>query len=324
MKNPFVVGEREIIVRKDATTDSSYGTYPEKRSTEELLKGGCVNIDKPKGPTSHQVSDYVQRILGLTKAGHSGTLDPGVTGCLPVAYGKSTRVIQFLLKAGKEYVCVVHFHKPLSEGIMREAIEGYKGTISQLPPVKSAVKRRLRERNIYSVEILDMEKQDVLVKIQCQAGTYIRKWVHDLGELVGVGAHMAELRRTRSGPFDESTLVYLQDLADAMHFYKEGDEKPLREILQPVENAVTHLPKVWVFDSCVDSLCHGATLSVPGISKLNEFDKDQHVAVMTLKNELIGAGTARMVSSKMMGDSGVAVKLDKVLMEPGTYPRVKQ
>lgn len=319
---PFEKLNRKILVRKEALTDKNFGSYPDKRDTETLLKYGIINIDKPKGPTSHQVSDFLQKILNIEKAGHSGTLDPAVTGVLPVAYGKATRIVQFLLKAGKEYVCLMHLHNKVEKEVLLKGIKDFTGSIRQLPPIKSAVKRRLRWRNVYYAEVLGLKEQDVLVKIGCQAGTYIRKWCHDLGEHLGVGAHMAELRRTKAGPFSESSLAYLQDVADAMHYYKKGDDTKLREIIQPIESAVQHLPHVWVFDSTVDSLCHGAALGVPGISKVHaETEKDQLVAVMTLKNELVGVGKAMLTSKKMLENKGVAVQMSKVFMEPGTYPQ---
>src|SRR3989338_1394353 len=114
---PFEKTKREILVRKDAETNYKYGCNPENRKTHEIINYGIVNIDKPKGPTSHQVSDYVQKILHIDKSGHSGTLDPAVTGVLPVALGSGTRIVQALLTAGKEYVAIMHLHKEVDEKI---------------------------------------------------------------------------------------------------------------------------------------------------------------------------------------------------------------
>jgi len=161
--------------------------------------------------------------------------------------------------------------------------------------------------------------------VGCEAGTYIRKLIHDLGQKLRVGAHMQELRRTKAGPFDEDTLFTLQDLADAYHYYKEeNNDKFLRKVIQPVENAVNHLPKIWVFDTTVDTLCHGADLNIPGISKLNDqINKDNIVAIMTLKDELIALGIAQLTSEDVMEkEKGLAVKTEKVFMEPGTYKLV--
>ena len=319
---PFEKIERKILIRKEAETDEKYGCKPENRKTEEIINYGIVNVDKPKGPTSHQVSDYVQKILHINKSGHSGTLDPAVTGVLPVALGRATRIVQTLLKAGKEYIAIMHLHKNVEEKILRDTIQKhFIGKIQQIPPLKSSVKRQLRTRTVYYFDILEIEDKDVLFKVGTEAGTYIRKLIHDLGKKLGTGAHMAELRRTKAGPFDESTLFTLHELTDAYHFYKEeNNEKFLRKVIQPVENGVNHLQKVWVFDTTVESLCHGVDLKVPGISKSNDkISKDETVAIMTLKDELIALGIAKMDSKEMMQDKGIAVQTEKVFMQPGIY-----
>src|SRR3989338_2496513 len=167
-KLPFEKINREILVKKEAKTNCTL----KEIKAEELINYGIVNIDKPAGPTSHQVSDYVQKILGISKAGHSGTLDPGVTGVLPIALGRATRIVQNLLTAGKEYVAIMYLHKEVSEKEINEAVKKFTGKIKQLPPIKSAVKRRLRTREVYYVEIMEIEDREVLFRIGCQAGTY--------------------------------------------------------------------------------------------------------------------------------------------------------
>jgi len=318
---PFEQIKRSILVKKEAETEEKYGCNPNERKTEELVQYGVVNIDKPKGPTSHQVSDYVQKILSIEKSGHSGTLDPAVTGVLPVALQRATRVVEYLLTAGKEYVAIMHLHKEVDEKTLRETIKKeFLGKIKQLPPIKSSVKRQLRTRSIYYLDILEINGQDVLFKVGTEAGTYIRKLIHDIGLSLDCGAHMAELRRTKAGPFDESTLVTMQELTDAYHYWKEGNDKLIRKIVQPMENAVNHLPKIWVFDTTIESMCHGVDLKVPGISKLNDkILKDDNVAIMSLKNELVAIGKAQISSEAMMNLKGVAVKTEKVFMLPGTY-----
>src|SRR3989338_8143963 len=239
---PFEKIKREILVKKEAKTDEKLGCNPEQRKTEEIINYGVVNINKPQGPTSHQVSDYVQKILNIKKSGHSGTLDPHVHGALPVALGRSTRVVQTLLTSGKEYVGIMHLHKDVDENNLNEAIKKYfTGKIRQTPPLKSSVKRVERIREIYYFEILEKDENDALFIVGCQSGTYIRKLIHDLGQRLRIGAHMLELRRTKAGPFDEKTLCTLQDLTDAFYFYKnEKNDKFLRKIIQPVENAIAH------------------------------------------------------------------------------------
>ena len=326
-KLPFENIQRKILVRQEAETDNNFGCKPEDRRTEEIINYGVINIDKPKGPTSHQVSAFVQDILHINKSGHSGTLDPAVTGVLVVAIGRGTRIVEYLLKAGKEYVAIMHLHKQVEEKTLRQMIENeFLGKISQLPPIKSSVKRQLRTRSIYYVDILETDGQDVMFKIGTEAGTYIRKYIHDLGQKLKVGAHMAELRRTKAGPFDESTLFTLHELEDAYHFWKEEqNDKMLRKAIQPVESAVAHIPKVWIFDTTVDSLCHGIDLKVPGISKVNDkININDTVAIMTLKEELVALGTSQMNSENMLGSKGIAVKTEKVFMLPNTYRTEKK
>lgn len=325
MKNllPFEGVSRNVLIRKEAVSNPDFGCKPEDRTTETLLNFGVVNIDKPAGPTSHQVSAFVKQILNNDKCGHSGTLDPNVTGCLPVVIGDATRIVQVLLPSGKEYVCVMHIHKKLPDEQVINGINEFIGKINQLPPVKSAVKRQERERKIYYIDIMEIKDQEVLFRVGCQAGTYIRKLCHDIGVKLGVGAHMNELRRTKAGPFNESTLFTLQDLLDALYYYKEeGDDTYIRKVIQPVEKAVELLPKVWIFDNTIDSLTHGVNLKVPGISKVNEgIQKGDMVAIMSLKEELVGIGVADMTSEDMVKDKGIAVKIDKVFMKVGVYPK---
>ncbi|MCM2326087.1 MAG: RNA-guided pseudouridylation complex pseudouridine synthase subunit Cbf5 [Candidatus Woesearchaeota archaeon] len=314
-----------ILVRKFAETSPKFGKNPKDRTMEEHISLGIINVDKPEGPTSHQVSAYVQQILGISKSGHSGTLDPNVTGVLPVALLKSTKIVQTLLLSGKEYVCLMHLHHPVQEYDLYKAFEKFTGTITQLPPIKSSVKRQWRDREIYYIDVLEIKDQDVLFKVGCQAGTYIRKLVHDIGQELKCGAHMAELRRTKAGPFTEENLYSLQDISDAFYYYKKhGNEKFLRKVIQPIENAVQHLKRVWIMDTTVDSICHGASLAVPGISKLEKgIERGDIVAIFTLKDELVSFGESIMDTKAMMGEKGLAVKTDKVVMEPHVYPRIQ-
>lgn len=322
---PFEKKKREILVKNDSKTDSKFGKKPEERTVEESISYGIVNIDKPEGPTSHQVSAYVKQILGLKKAGHSGTLDPKVTGCLPVALGNATRVNQALLTAGKEYVCLMRIHADLPEQSILKVMNKFIGNIRQLPPIKSAVKRQYRFRKIYYLDVLDVKGRNVLFVAGTQAGTYIRKLCHDIGQELGCGANMFELRRTKAGPFSESSLCSLQELTDALHFYKEKkDDSYLKKFIMPIEEAVEHMPKIWVHDSTVETLCHGATLKVPGIAKLHEgIEPDMKVAVMTLKGELVMSAIAKLNSQKILEDErGIAAKPDQVFMKPGVYPKI--
>ncbi|MBW2969176.1 RNA-guided pseudouridylation complex pseudouridine synthase subunit Cbf5 [Candidatus Woesearchaeota archaeon] len=326
-KLPFETIERSILTRKQCRTNRDYGLDPKKRPVEQLIKQGVVNINKPAGPTSHIIADHVKKILNLKKAGHSGTLDPKVTGVLPIALDRATRVTQVLLPAGKEYVALMHLHKPVEIKLLKKTLREFIGKIEQLPPIRSAVKRRLRKRSIYYLEILEVEEQDVLFRIGCQAGTYIRKLCHDIGKKLGTGAHMAQLIRTKAGPFTDKDMVYLQDLTDALWYWKnKGNEKQIRKIIYPIEHAIGHLSKVWINDFAVDTICHGADLKIPGICKLHDnIKKNDIIAIMTLKDELVAFGKAVLSSEEMFHDErGVAVKSHKVFMEPNVYPKFEK
>lgn len=326
-KLPFEEVSREIIVKKETATDESYGKKPEERSTEELLNNGVICLNKVDGPSSHQVADYVKRILNVEKVGHGGTLDPNVSGVLPIALGKATRLMDCLLKGGKEYICIMHIHSEIPISKVHSSSKEFIGKITQLPPVKSAVKRQLREREIYYLEILEVKGQDVLFRVGCQAGTYIRKICSDWGKAIGTNAHMQELVRSKASSFNDNEWYSLHDVKDAFYLYKEkNDDYELRKIIKPAEFAVSHLGKVWVIDSAVDTLCHGANLSVPGVSKFEAgIEKDNLVAMFTLKGELIGLGSALMSSSDIKNnEKGLVVKTSKIFMEPETYPHFKR
>lgn len=316
----------DLLIKTEGETDPNYGNFPDERPLEDHIKRGIINLDKPSGPTSHEIDSWVKRILNVEKTGHGGTLDPKVTGVLPVGIDYATRVIQLLLGADKEYVCLMHLHEEIPEGRIRDILKEFQGKIFQTPPIKSAVKREMRVRNIYYVDILELDGQDVLFKIGCEGGTYIRKYCHDVGEALGIGAHMAELRRTKSGPFKEDeTLITLQDLTDAYHIWKEeGDESLIRNCILPMELAVKHLPKIIIRDSAVDAVCHGADLASGGIVSLDDnINKGNTVAVMTLKGELVAAGESLKTSKEIYkANKGIIIDIKKVFMEPGTYPKM--
>ncbi len=317
---------RETIVKVTGiTTDPDYGfSSPDEIPVEYLLNNGVISLDKPAGPTSHEVATWVRRILHVDKAGHSGTLDPGVTGILPVGVGNATKVMQALLPAGKEYVCIMQLHRPVEEDRIREVIKEFTGKIYQRPPLKSSVKRVLRVREIYYNKVIQVKGQRVLFRVGCQAGTYIRKLCFDIGEALGVGADMRELRRTRVGKFTEDEhLCTLYDLKDAYHFWKEdGDETEIRRYVLPVEFALRHLPEVRVRDSAVDAICHGADLAASGVVSLSSgIKRDNLVAIKTLKGEAIALGRALVTSETMASmNSGIIVNTERVIMERGRYP----
>ena len=227
------------------------------------------------------------------------------------------------VKEGKEYVCIMHLHAEIPISKIHKASKEFIGKITQLPPVKSAVKRQLREREIYYLEILEIKEKDVLFIVGCQAGTYIRTLCVNWGRALGTNAHMAELVRTKAGPFKESEWYSLHDLKDAYELYKtENNDSLLKKIIKPTEFGISHLPKIWITDNAVDTVCHGANLNIPGITKLeSEIKKGDNIAIMTIKNELVGLGISELSTEEIMNQNkGLAVKTTKVFMEAETYP----
>ena len=243
---------------------------------------------------------------------------------MPIALGKATRIVQTLLKSGKEYVALMHLHKKIDEEKIKALAKEFVGKIEQLPPIRSAVKRQLRTREIYYLNILEIRDKEVLFKIGCEAGFYVRKFCHDFGLKLGTKAHMAQLVRSNVAMFDDTSWKTLHELKDSYEIYKQGNENYIRNVILPIERAVNHLPKIWVLDSAVSTLCHGADLSIPGISKYNNFNKDEIIAVMTLKNELICLGNSLINYSEIeKNDKGKVIKVNKVFMERNLYPKVK-
>jgi len=316
---------RSTLIKRSARTNSDFGMPPEKRSLERHMNLGAINLDKTSGPTSHEVAAWVKRIIEVEKAGHSGTLDPKVSGILPVLIGDATRIMDVLLLAGKEYICLMHVHKPVPKKRILEVCREFMGPILQKPPLKSSVVKELRTRTIYYIDVLEVEEQHVLMRVGCEAGTYIRKLCFDIGLALGTGANMEELRRTRAGPFRENTtLVTLHELADSVALFKEtGDESRLRRCIQPVEMALSHLPKLVIADNAVDAICHGAPLAAPGLVSLEtDINKGDAVAFFTLKGEAVAVGLADMDSNGMLASkSGIVARTERVIMEPGTYPK---
>jgi H/ACA ribonucleoprotein complex subunit 4 len=248
-----------------------------------------------------------------------------VSGVLPVALEDATKMVQTLLPAGKEYICLMHLHGEVPQHKLEQVLHEFEGKIYQRPPLRAAVKRQLRTRQIYYTELLEREGKDVLIRVGCEAGTYLRKYCFDIGEALGCSAHMAELRRTRTGPFrEDDTLVKLHDLADAYAFWREeGEEGYLRKAILPAEAAVEHLPKLVVRDGAIDALCHGASLAAPGVLTVEtNISPDNLIALMTLKGELISLARATATSKQILeAEHGIVARPERVVMSPGTYPR---
>jgi H/ACA ribonucleoprotein complex subunit 4 len=319
--------KRELRVKAEDTTDPAYGHRPSERPAAEYIRYGVINLDKPAGPTSHEVAAWTKKIMHLTRIGHGGTLDPKVTGVLPVTLEDSTKIVQAFLHSGKEYVCVMKLHGDAEEARVKTVLAEFQDQIYQRPPLRASVKRQLRTRRIYYIDFLEANGRNVLFRVGCEGGTYIRKLCYDIGEILGVGAHMQELRRTRAGPFTENTqtLVRLHDVAYWFgEWQQQKDPALLRKFIQPMETALALLPKITIRDSAVDALCHGANLTAPGIlSAETGITKDTMAAVLTLKGEAIALAKALLSTEEIINlKHGTVATLQRVVMPRRTYPKV--
>ncbi len=324
---PFEKFDNELIERYKTKTNPSFGKDPKKRDINELIDYGFINLDKPSGPTSHECADFVKKILRTKLSGHGGTLDPRVTGVLPIGLNKASRMLEVFLLGGKEYVCEMRIHKEVSKDELLKAFKAFTGTIKQLPPIKSNVKRQWRERKIYYIEPLEIYPRKALFKVGCEAGTYIRKLCTDIGDYLGTKAHMQDLRRTKASCFNEKNSHTLHELQEAKMLYDTtGDESLLRNIIIPVESAVLHLKKVVASDGAMPALLNGSPLMLPGLVKLSKnIKKNDIVSIFTLNNELAGLGIALMTTEEMIKESkGICLKLKKIIMPTNPYLHTKK
>lgn len=255
-----------------------------KKNMKELLKFGIINIDKPSGPTSFQVSEYVKKILGLRKTSHFGTLDPKVTGVLPVALNRACKLTGYFLGEDKTYIGIMSIHEEINIEEVKKIIEDkFTGKITQMPPVKSRVKRQEREREVKKFDILEKDEKEFLFLTKVQGGTYIRKLIHDLGEELKIGAHMLELRRIKAGIFSEDNKKYpsvtMYDLEKAVDEYKKGDEKPLKEIIIPAEIVGEIYETVEIQKESVDRILHGQPIYYKNLVRDVKLDKGKIISI---------------------------------------------
>jgi len=249
---------------------------PSERSPADLLAFGVVNLDKPPGPSAHQVAGWVREFTAdaLADAGadtsvdrvaHAGTLDPKVTGSLPMLLGAGARLARLFDDTTKEYIAVLELHGPAPSDF-EQVVSAFEGELYQRPPRKSAVRRRRRVREVYDLDVLEREQRRALLRVRCESGTYIRKLCHDLGLALGTGAHMGALRRIGTGGFDDTDLVCMETFVDALAFWvEEDDPDPLRAVVDPAERVLVGLPRVTIAPSAARQVAEGAPVYAPGV-----------------------------------------------------------
>jgi H/ACA ribonucleoprotein complex subunit 4 len=317
---------------------------PGHRSPAALLSFGLVNLDKPPGPSAHQVAKWVRELAqdalsdrhagtgdagsgdggggepapAVDRVAHAGTLDPKVTGSLPLMLGDATRLAQVFDDSVKEYVAVLELHGPAPSDFEAIVAE-FEGEIYQKPPRKSAVRRRLRTREIHDLAVLERDGRQALLRVRCASGTYVRKLCHDLGLALGTGAHMGDLRRTATGTFDDTTLVPMETVADALAFWVEDDDpEPLRDVVDPAERALVTLPRVLIAPSAAREVAEGAPVYAPGVIDVSSAEVGEArptegalVACYTPDGSAVCLG--RLVGDPD-ADSGTVVDLERVLV----------
>ncbi|MEM4254908.1 MAG: RNA-guided pseudouridylation complex pseudouridine synthase subunit Cbf5 [Candidatus Norongarragalinales archaeon] len=300
--------------------DGNYGKKPSERTLDEKLRKGVFVLDKPCGPSSHEAAAFVRKILGLKKAGHSGTLDANVSGVLPVFLEEATKAVRYFLGERKKYVCIMRLNERKSAKEIEDAFSHFKGKIYQKPPLASAVAKKLRVREVFGLRVLEIDGKDVLFECDVEGGFYVRKLCADVGEVLGCGAAMLELRRTYAAGFTEAKAHSLQDLSDAFWLWKEvGNSKTLDEMVFNLED-VLHLKKVVVDDGALKPISTGANLAIPGIVEMDDsIEKGESVQVLSGKGEVICFAKALFSSKEIAekerkGHGGLAFDIERVLL----------
>jgi len=315
---------QNLVKINEDITNPEYGVYYDQRSIEMLLEYGLILMDKPPGPTSHEVVAWTKRILEIPKVGHSGTLDPQVSGVLPLGLGEGTKALGVLLLGPKEYHALGRLHSLPSKDKLQQTLDLFRGEIFQKPPQRSAVVRQTRTRTIYELDLLEQKERLVLLRILCEAGTYIRKLYYDMGEILGPGGSMIELRRSRVHQFSEDRLVTMHQLADAYATWKESDDgSKLSKMILPIEYSLSEIKSVVIRDSAIDSLCHGAQLAIPGVLEITPgLKQGEMVAIYSQKGEVVALAESLMSENEIQDNTkGYAFQTKRIIMKQNTYPK---
>ncbi|KAG5871886.1 hypothetical protein JTB14_033119 [Gonioctena quinquepunctata] len=304
------------------------GSSPLKREISDYVRSGFINLDKPSNPSSHEVVAWIKRILKVEKTGHSGTLDPKVTGCLLVCIERATRLVKSQQAAGKQYVAVFKLHSAVDS--IKQVVQGLeklKGALFQRPPLISAVKRQLRVRSVYDSKLLDYDetRNMGIFWVKCEAGSYIRTMCVHLGLVVGVGGQMLELRRVQSGVHsEEDDMATMHDVIDAQWLYENHkDESFLRRVIKPLEGLLIKHKRIIMKDSSVNAVCYGAKILLPGVLRYEDnIELNEEIVIVTTKGEAIALAIAQMTTATMAScDHGCVAKIKRVIMERDLYPR---
>jgi len=258
------------------------------KKLKDLIEFGILNIDKPSGPTSFDISDLVRKKLGLRKTSHFGTLDPKVTGVLPIALNRACKLTGYFMGHDKIYIGIMRIHEEKNMKDIQKIIDKeFTGKIKQTPPVKSRVKRQEREREVKKFKLFEQDGKSIVFEAHVQAGTYIRKLISDLGEKIG-GAHMLELRRTQAGMFEEKNSITLYELDKAI------EEDKLHKIITPGETIRKFYEVIELKKDSLDHILTGKPIYDQDLSQKYKikkgeivcaFNKDRFVGIYTVIKE---------------------------------------
>ncbi|MCD4657065.1 MAG: RNA-guided pseudouridylation complex pseudouridine synthase subunit Cbf5 [Planctomycetes bacterium] len=303
----------KLLTIKGSNIPENLRTLPVVDELKSLIQRGFIVIDKPAGMTSHDVVDRIRKIYGIRKVGHAGTLDPMVTGVLPIGIGEGTKLLRFLLESGKVYLCEMLVHKDIEAELIEKSLHEQIGVITQLPPVKSRVKRVERDREIYSLDIKSITKRKAIFEVYCEAGTYIRKLCHDVGEQLGIGANMHKLQRLSAGGFKIDEAITLDELEKA----KATDAKSVLKYLRPLEVMVAHKPKIWITDGASRTVSQGAKLAAPGIIAFEKFSENDFVFLYRADGSLVAVALAEISSDEAQEiNRGIVAVPHKIIKNP--------
>ena len=305
-----------------------------------------LNLYKPVGPSSFFMVQSVKRTLKVKKAGHIGTLDPKAEGVLPICLDRSTRLIQFLVSLPKVYLATMTLGmttdtqdatgqvlstadaSQITEQEVRDALAGFQGEQQQIPPMYSAKKKNgvplyklarngiITERKpvtlqIYSIDFLKKEDNQASFRVKCSAGTYIRTLCHDVGQVLGCGAHMSQLVREQVGQFDVQSSFTIEELSQAQ------DDGTLAQKLLETETVLNFLPEIKVTPDYVASISHGKPLTkVAVLETPDRFQPGMNLRV-TGENGRIAAIVEPLVDEQgfqKLDSRDTAFKLKRVLI----------
>lgn len=309
---------------------------------------GILNVNKPAGWTSHDVVAKVRGLVKGLKIGHAGTLDPAATGVLPVLVGRGTRIAEYLLDWDKEYRAVLRLGRTtetqdatgavlatrsldgLTEAQIRSAIARFRGRITQVPPMYSAVKvdgvplyksaragrtveREPRTVEIYELEVLSIAGADVTLRVRCSKGTYVRTLCADIGEALGVGGHLLSLQRTRVGPLAVEQALTLETIG------ARAAAGRLTEDLLALDDALASVPAIVVDGRTAEHVRHGAAVPAGAGRWMAQPGPGPVVRIKDEAGRLLALGKTGVAQAG--GAGAPAVTIEKVLVDAGTVSR---